>query len=316
VADLAVRRLAALAVALLAPCSALAHAGGDAGEGAIERAFANVLVVALVVGAVLYAHGIATLWRRAGWGRGIRRGDAVVFALGWIALGASLLSPIDDWADRSFAVHMIQHELLMVVAAPLIVLGRPLETWTWAVSLRTRRFFAATARTSTLRTVGTLTMLPLGAWIVHALALWLWHLPLLFRAALLDPLVHLLQHACFFGTALAYWWSVFGRTRSPKGSSIASLFTTMLHTSALGALLTFAPSPWYAAEGTRAFGLSALEDQQLGGLIMWVPGGLAYLLACLLLVGRWLAPPRGPTDTPRHSRGVRAHAGAAVADRS
>lgn len=296
VADLAVPRLVALAFALLAPGTALAHASGDAGEGAIERAFASMLVVALVVGALLYSRGIATLWRKAGRGRGIRRSDAVVFALGWAALGASLLSPIDDWADRSFAVHMVQHELLMVVAAPLIVLGRPLETWTWSVSPPTRRFFAAALRTSALRAVSTLMMLPLGAWIVHALALWLWHLPILFRAALLDPLIHILQHACFFGSALAYWWSVFGRTRSPKGSSIASLFTTMLHTSALGALLTFAPSPWYAAEGSRTFGLSALEDQQLGGLIMWVPGGLAYLLASLVLVGRWLAPQRGPAQ--------------------
>ena len=66
----------------------------------------------------------------------------------------------------------------------------------------------------------------------------------------------------------------------------------MLHTSALGALLTFAPSPWYVTDGARAFGLSALEDQQLGGLIMWVPGGMAYMIMGLIIVGRWLAPPQ------------------------
>jgi putative membrane protein len=69
------------------------------------------------------------------------------------------------------------------------------------------------------------------------------------------------------------------------GTSIASLFTTMLHTSALGALLTFAPSPWYGTDGPRAFGLSALEEQQLGGLIMWVPGSMPYLIIGLIIVG-------------------------------
>ena len=110
--------------------------------------------------------------------------------------------------------------------------------------------------------------------------------------------MHILQHGCFFGSALAYWWTVVaGRAQNPTGTSIASLFTTMLHTSALGALLTFAPSPWYVADGARAFGLSALEDQQLGGLIMWVPGGMAYIIVGLIVVGRWLAPPHMSAKT-------------------
>jgi cytochrome c oxidase assembly factor CtaG len=146
-----------------------------------------------------------------------------------------------------------------------------------------------------MRALRRVTMHALGAWLLHALALWLWHLPPLFQAALHHPLLHILQHVCFFGSALGYWWSVLGRAHRPKGSAMASLFTTMLHTSVLGALLTFAPSPWYASAGMRAFGLSALEDQQLGGLIMWVPGGLAYLIAGLGLLARWLAPPAART---------------------
>jgi putative membrane protein len=291
--DLIVYRVVAwLALALLAPCPAFAH-GGEAAPDRLAQTFLVVLTVAIVLGAFLYAKGIVALWRKAGTGRGIGHVQAVNFALGWAALAGSLLSPIDAWAERSFAVHMIQHEMLMVVAAPLIVLGRPLEAWTWALSGPARRLFAAAGKTTVLRTIGYVVTLSLGAWVLHALALWVWHLPILFRAALLNPLVHILQHACFFGSALAYWWTVVGgRARNPAGTSIASLFTTMLHTSALGALLTFAPSAWYIAEGARAFGLSALEDQQLGGLIMWVPGGLAYLIASLLIVGRWLAPPR------------------------
>lgn len=288
-------RLATLVAALLAPRSALAHAAGDAAHGAIEQAFLVTLLAALMVGAFLYARGLITLWRKAGVGRGIRRGEAVNFVLGWAILAGSLLFPIDLWADRSFAVHMVQHELLMVVAAPLIVLGRPLEAWAWAMSGSTRRFFVTAMKVPVLRAIGYVTTLSLGGWLLHALALWVWHLPTLFQAALVNPLVHILQHSCFFFSALAYWWTAFGgRTRNPTGPAIASLFTTMLHTSALGALLTFAPSPWYVTEGARAFGLSALEDQQLGGLIMWVPGGMAYLIAGLVIVRRWLAPPRAP----------------------
>ena len=292
--DLGVYRVAFLAFALLAPCPALAHTRALALDED-PRGFVIVLIAAIVLGALLYAKGIVALWRKAGVGRGIRRRQAVNFALGWAALGGSLLSPIDSWAERSFALHMVQHELLMVVAAPLIVIGRPLEAWTWALSGRTRRFFVAAAKTRVVRTIGYMTTLSLAAWILHALALWVWHLPMLFRAALQSPFLHILQHGCFLGSALAYWWTVSaGRTRNPTGTSIASLFTTMLHTSALGALLTFAPSPWYVTGDVRAFGLSAFEDQQLGGLIMWVPGGMAYMIVGLAIVGRWLAPLRLP----------------------
>ncbi len=290
--DLVVHRLAALPVGLLAACPALAHGTGEAADGEIEQVLFVALAVALVVGGLLYARGVLALWRRAGLGRGIRRAEAVNFALGWAALAVSLVSPIDGWADRSFAVHMVQHEVLMVVAAPLIVLGRPIEACAWAASPTVRRFFATAMKTSAIRTIGNLITQSLAAWMLHALALWLWHLPVLFQAALLSPWVHILQHSAFFGSALAYWWSVFGRARIPNSSAIGSLFTTMLHTSALGALLTFAPTPWYAVDGALAFGLSALEDQQLGGLIMWVPGGLAYLMAGLVLVSQWLALPR------------------------
>jgi putative membrane protein len=246
----------------------------------------TVLAAVMLAGALLYARGVWRLWRRAGAGRGIGKGEAMNFALGWIALAASLLGPIDEWAETSFAMHMVQHELLMVVAAPLMVLGRPLEAWTWGVSLQMRRPL------SRMRGWVQAATQPFAAWLLHALALWMWHLPVLFDMALRSFPVHVLQHACFLGTALLYWWSVFGRSRTPRPSAVASLFTTMLHTSALGALLTFATSPWYGAGDIRAFGLSALEDQQLGGLIMWVPGGLAYLFAGLALVARSLSPNR------------------------
>jgi putative membrane protein len=132
---------------------------------------------------------------------------------------------------------------------------------------------------------------PASAWSFHAVALWLWHVPALFVAALDSEAIHVLQHTCFFTSALVFWWAALGRRlRAPDATSIAMLFTTMLHTSALGLLLTFSTTPWYGS-APDFLGLTALEDQQLGGLVMWVPGGLAYLVGGLMIVSTWLAAP-------------------------
>ena len=244
----------------------------------------------LALAALAYAIGLARLWRNAGAGRGIRRGEALRFALGWLVLAVALASPLDDLADRLFAAHMVQHELLMTVAAPLFVLGRPLEAWAWALPAGFLRALAAFARARPLRGAWRVITEPLPAWSIQAIVLWAWHAPILFDAALENEAVHIAQHACFLGSALLLWWSVFGRgARRPDGACIASLFTTMIHSGALGALLTFAPHPWYP-HYTGGASLTALEDQQLGGLVMWVPGGLAYLAAGLAIVGSWLAP--------------------------
>ncbi len=286
-------RNALLLVALAFPAAAFAlHDPGAAAGEAPGWNFEPWLAALLVASALLYARGVASLWRKAGTGRAIRVADAARFALGWLALAGALLSPLDTLAARSFGIHMVQHELMMVVAAPLLVLARPLEAWAWALPAGARGAVAALARTRLLRRLWGWLTEPAGAWCFHALALWLWHLPALFAAALVDPRLHVLQHVFFFAAALAFWWSVLGgRARAPGALPIASLLTTMLHTGALGALLTFAPAPLYSSALQHpALGLTALEDQQLGGLVMWVPGGLAYLVAALALVGRWLWP--------------------------
>jgi putative membrane protein len=254
------------------------------------------LAFMLVGSALLYVRGVAVLWRKAGIGRGSAAIEAARFAIGWLALAAALLSPLDVLAARSFGIHMIQHEALMVVAAPLLVLGRPLEAWAWATPPGALRALAALAHSSLMSRAWRAITEPVGAWCFHALALWIWHLPVLFNAALTSPSLHVLQHASFFGSALAFWWAVFGRSaRAPDPTSMASLLTTMLHTGALGALLTFAPSAWYSLPGPPL--LDPLEDQQLGGLVMWVPGSLAYLFAGLAIIGRWL---RRPADVALH----------------
>jgi cytochrome c oxidase assembly factor CtaG len=122
-------------------------------------------------------------------------------------------------------------------------------------------------------------------------ALWLWHIPAWFQAALANEGVHALQHASFLLSALVYWWSVIGvGAGRNRGAAMLSLFTTMIHIGALGALLTLSPIAWYPAyaERTLAFGLDPLEDQQLGGLVMWIPAGLAYVACGLTSASHWL----------------------------
>jgi putative membrane protein len=282
------------AVALILACLPLDSAahGEWTAESGEALGWTLALVLLLAASAMLYALGVRRLWRRAGARRGVRGAHALRFVLGWLVLACALLSPIDALADRSFALHMLQHELLMLVAAPLLVLARPVEAWTWALSARMRRRAADLAQRAR-RAWRAITSQP-GAWSLHAGAVWIWHVPVLFMAAVAHPSLHVFQHACFLVSALLFWWSVFrSRAGLQSAGAMASLLTTMLHTSALGALLALAARPAYLAPGqSTILGLTALEDQQLGGLVMWVPGSLAYLVAALVIASGWLAPAR------------------------
>ena len=286
----------ALVVAVTAP-PASAHVAATA-VGGDSPAWTVILAMLLGGSAALYGVGVTRLWRRAGVGRGVRRGDALRFGLAWIVLTGSLLSPIDALAVRSFALHMLQHELMMLVAAPLFALSRPLEAWTWALAPVVRRGAAAIVRDGRTKRAWQAVTRQSSAWCVHAMVLWIWHVPVLFVAAEANPSLHIVQHACFFASALLFWWSVLrvrGGLHGP--GALASLVTTMLHTSALGALLALAPHPLYVAQSQIPVGgLTVLEDQQLGGLIMWVPGSVAYLVAALVIVAGWLAAPRARHD--------------------
>lgn len=294
---------AALALALLSvPLAALAH-GDAAGD---IHALASIgwsgwnsepWLWSLMLGSAgLYACGLARLWREAGPGRGIQPVRAAAFALGWLALAAALLSPLDTWSARLFSVHMVQHELLMLVAAPLLAVARPLGAFVWALPRRWRRpAWRCVHEGGIQRSVRALSQ-PLTAWAVHAAALWVWHVPALFQRALASEPVHIAQHLSFFVTALLFWWALLrpGMQRDGYGLSTLYVLTTAMHTGALGALLTFAQTPWYPAYAASAqeLGMTALEDQQLGGLIMWVPAGFVYLGIALMLFGAWLQAPR------------------------
>ena len=284
-----------LAALLLAPLAARAHGVEHAGAP-FAWSLEPWVLACLGISALLYALGLRRLWGHAGAARGIGAWHAAAFGAGWLTLAAALLSPLDTLGAQLFSAHMVQHELLMVVAAPLLVLGRPLVAWTWALPMTARRSVGTWTRHPWWARPWHAISAPFGAWLLHAIALWAWHLPALFDAALANQAVHALQHASFLIGALLFWWSVLGHA-APRacGAALASLFTTLLHTAALGALLALAAAPWYAAYAGRAaaFGLSALEDQQLGGMVMWMPAGFGYLATALVLMARLLAGKAG-----------------------
>jgi putative membrane protein len=299
--------LLAIAAGLGWAAPALAHAPQSDAAGSSLATNWNLepwLVSILLFAAVLYALGLARLWRHAGLKRGIGGWQTLSFASGWLALVAALVSPLDAMGAQLFWAHMVQHEMLMIVAAPLLVMGRPLAAWTWALALPQRRLAGRATRSGVFAVLWHVITQPLAAWALHAIALWIWHVPQLFEAALHSEAVHILQHASFLGTSLLFWWTVLGPDPRSRGSgfAIASLFTTMLHTGALGALLSLAPTAWYSsyAASAGAFGLDPLQDQQLGGLVMWVPGSVAYLAAGLVIVARLLAGPSFNRATAVH----------------
>jgi putative membrane protein len=280
-------RRAAIGGLLLAAAAPLAahDAGSDPGGAPAW------VVVAMAIGLLLYAVGVVRLHTHAARSRRMWRRRGTAFAAGWLVLAAALLSPLDALGARLFSAHMLQHELLMVIAAPLLVLGRPLGAFAWALPPAWRRGSGRVLRSPASSVAWHALSRPSVAWVLHALALWAWHVPALFGLALRDPDWHAWQHASFLGSALLFWWTVLGApTRRAQGAAVVSLFTTMMHSGALGALLTFAAQPWYAGYAGHpdaATGLLPLEDQQLGGLLMWIPGGLVYLVAGLALAARW-----------------------------
>lgn len=292
------RGLRAVTIAAIGVCVAaaswahLAHDHREPVVTALPWTFEGWELTCLVLSAGLYALGLIRLWRHAGALRGIGSAQVVAFFAGWLAVVAALVSPLDAMGAELFSAHMVQHEMLMIIAAPLLVLGRPLAVWVWALPKAWRRPLGGFFHRPAWRAPWLLITAPFWAWSLHALALWLWHLPALFDAALRSETVHSWQHLSFLLTALLFWWSVFGgATRRERGVALVSLFTTMVHTGALGALLTLSSVVWYTAylHSAPAWGLSALQDQQLGGVVMWVPAGIVYIVCGLWLAGRWLA---------------------------
>jgi cytochrome c oxidase assembly factor CtaG len=291
------------------PSLALAHDGRPLAPHDLWTAWDwnPAVVIPLVIVAILYFVGVRRVWSRSSVGRGVRVWEMACFASGWIALSVALVSPLHALGAVLFSAHMTQHELIMIVAAPLLVVGRPLVAYVWCAPRTWRRPFHAWSRRSSVRRSWELLTAPAVASAMHAAAIAVWHLPSPYQATLTSDVAHALQHFCFLASALLFWWAMIRPRRATYMQSVIYLFVTTLWTGALGALLAFAPNLWYPeyAATTGLWGLTPLEDQQLGGIIMWIPGGGSYLIAALALCAAWLR------DSER--RGGRPAAGLAIA---
>jgi putative membrane protein len=274
------------------------------------------VVVGVAMAGGCYAAGLRRLWRRAGTGRSVGRRHAWFFAAGLLATALALVSPLDTLGDALFSAHMTQHLVLVLIAAPLLVLGRPLIPFLWALprSWRRRagRWWAAgpAARIA----VSAIT-LPSVVWVAHAAALGFWHVPGPYGWAFNHEWVHAIEHFSFLFTGCLFWWVVFqptGRRRLGYGAAVLYVAALAAVMGVFAAVLTFARAPWYGEHlhRTAAWGLTALEDQQLAGLIMWIPAGLVYLAVIAYCFVQWLdtdgrvgrRPPLGrPQPSPKPS---------------
>ncbi len=255
------------------------------------------LIVSLLATVYLYGRGVAALWQHAGRGRGVSGQQIGLFALGILALVVALISPLDALSNALFSAHMVQHMVLIYVAPLFFVLGAPPALFMWALPKPWRRPVNQWWRQGwwhgMIQRLWRWLLNPLTIWTLFAIVLWIWHAPVLYQAAVLNELIHVLEHLSFFGVSLLFCWLLVYAGRSRRlgyGPILLIIFTTAMHSGLLGALLTFAATPLYPvyAATVGPWGLTLLVDQQLAGVVMWIPVGFFYLVATLVLVARWL----------------------------
>jgi putative membrane protein len=224
---------------------------------------------------------------------------------GLAVLAIALSSPLDPLSEQLFWAHMAQHVLLLVVAAPLIVLARPWTRLWRALPLAARRSLArglaVDARTRPLRRVVHWLGRPSISFFLFSAVLLGWHLPVMFDATLSSVVVHALEHTLFLTTAIMFWKQVIP---SPPLRAVLSpphraayAAGAMIVSWILAVGLALAPHPLYslyADEATRPGGISALADQQLAAGIMWVPGSITFVIVIFAYIHRWLAPAQPP----------------------
>jgi putative membrane protein len=254
-------------------------------------------LVVLSVGALGWAYALG--WTRL---RATARGSRLVppwraatFVVGLVTVVVALMSPVEALSSDFLSAHMGQHLLLVTVAAPLIVLGMPALPVALAMPNAWRRKAHRLGAAPPARVARRILTQPLTVWTLHVVALWAWHVPALYEAGVRSDVAHAVEHASFLGTAVLFWWVLMERSASCRrllapGTDVLYVVTAGIQGAALGALLTFASAPLYQVYVERAslHGVSALNDQQLAGLIMWIPAGVVYLAAAALLFVRWL----------------------------
>jgi putative membrane protein len=249
---------------------------------------AMVLLGLAVVGAYAYAAGNAR--------RSVPRHQMVAFVSGVAVVVFALGSPLDAYASALLSVHMVQHLLLTLVAAPLILLGRPLS-----LARRSAAGRRTIPRLLRSRIAHALTH-PVVAWALYAGVLWATHFTPVYQAALENDLLHAMEHVAYLGAALLFWLPVLGTEpspwRLPYPARLLYLFLAGPVGAFLGLAINQAGRPLYPHYATlaRAWGPTPLADQQAAGLLMWIAGGLGMLVAILLVAAAWARSDRAAAD--------------------
>jgi cytochrome c oxidase assembly factor CtaG len=281
----------------------LAH--GEGGEGTERWWQLGAVLVITGLGAA-YGRGVQELWCRVGGGAVISRARVAAFATGLAMLLLVRLPPLHTLAEESFAGHMAQHMVLIIVAAPLLGLGGAGLPLTLALP-RSGRRLAARVRSGA---VGRWLRLPvrraLAVGVLHTAVLWFWHLPGPYTAALHSPVVHAGEHLSFLVAAWLLWSAVLApsRHRLNGGMAFLLLFGVGMTAAALGAVLTFAPSPLYPGHALAPTGGDPLTDQQLAGLVMWIPMDMVVLGLALSVFLRWFTGLGSPGERARPAEEV------------
>ena len=289
----AVPSLLVVALVLLAPTVALAH-----GAGAPAPSVPGVLVAwsfdpLVIIGLALAAGAYAWAVRRVDRAHPANRQPAHrswLFAGGLAAIGVALLSPIEAYEGSLFSVHMVQHMLLELVAAPLLLAGGPITLALRAASPSVRRRLLAVLQSRLVHLVS----FPVIAWVLFAAVNWGWHFSVFYDQALENELLHYVQHATFLAAALLFWWPVLGVDpspwRLPHPVRLLYLFLAMPQNSFLGVALLSASTVLYPhyVTNVRGWGPTPLEDQQMGGMLMWVGGDLVFLAGMAVVVLGWM----------------------------
>jgi len=262
---------------------------------------------ALIATFGVYLRGFLRLRRRRHPRVSARHGLA--FGGGVVVLLVALASPIHELGERLLQVHMVQHVLLMMLAPPLLWLGQPLVPMLLGLPHSLAQAAGRALSRPPVRWLGRVLVHPATAWFAFAAVAWGWHVPGPYELALRSEAWHHLEHACFFVSALLFWWNVVApwpcRPAWPRWSMLPYLALADLQNTALCALLTFSDRIWYPSYAAlpRPFGFSPLQDQAAAGALMWIPGSLAYLIAAVCVVRELLVKRRAgwwssPTLTP------------------
>ena len=213
------------------------------------------------------------------------------FLVAMLALGFALISGIERYDTTLFSVHMVQHVLLVLVAAPLIALSAPVTLLLRLSSRRTRRqYLLPILHSRVMRGLS----FPVTAWLIFAGVMWTTHFSGLFDVALENPLAHDLEHGLFLGSALLFWWPAVGLDPAPwrivHPARIAHVFMQMTQNTFLAVVILNTTSVLYAHYATlgRPYGIDPLADQRLAAGVMWIAGDAIFLAAIMLLVAGWM----------------------------